>query len=187
MAVAPLGPLDPEFRALRGRVLSLGCGHGVVDRYLAEINSEVVIDGVDLNEKRVRLARATEQRQPRVRVRVADVRRLEVEGGYDAALAVDVLHHVDANLHEEVLAALLRSLRPGGVLLVKEMADTPRRQYLWNRTHDRLVAGPEPTHHRSPDEMAAVIEGVGFEVSAVRRLKRLRIYPQYLVKATRPS
>ena len=184
MAVAPLGPLDPDFRSLRGRVLSLGCGHGAVDRYLAEINPDVTIDGVDLDEKRVCVAQATEHKQPRVRVRVADVRRLDERGAYDAALAIDVLHHVEAPLHGEVAGALRDALRPGGTLLVKEMATTPRRQYLWNRAHDRIVA-KEEIHCRSPENMARVIEEAGFEVEDVRRLKRLRIYPQYLVRARR--
>src|SRR3712207_5486397 len=101
MAVAPLGPMGADLRELRGRVISLGCGHGAIDRYVAEINPEVAIDGVDLDEERVRLAQATEARQPRVRVRLADVRRLDGGGDYDAALAIDVLHHVEASLHEE--------------------------------------------------------------------------------------
>jgi cyclopropane fatty-acyl-phospholipid synthase-like methyltransferase len=184
MAVAPLGPLDLDFRSLRGRVLSLGCGHGAVDRYLAEINPEVTIDGVDLDEERVELARATEAMQPRVRVRVADVRELQREGGYDAAIAIDVLHHVDASLHGEIASALHDALRPGGTLLVKEMATTPRRQYAWNRMHDRIVA-KEDIHCRSPQDMARVIEAAGFEIDDVRRLKRLRIYPQYLVAGRR--
>lgn len=186
MAVAPLGPLDSEFMALNGKVISLGCGHGAVDRYVAEINPAVIIDGVDLDERRVELARASEKRQPRVRVRVADVRRLEESETYDAALAVDVLHHVEASLHGEVVSALRDRLRPGGTLLVKEMASTPRRQYLWNRAHDRIVA-KEDTHCRTPEEMARLIEDAGFEIEDLRRLKRLRIYPQYLVRARRPS
>lgn len=186
MAVAPLGPLGPDFRALRGRVLSLGCGHGAVDRYLAEINPDVTVDGVDLDANRVRLAQETESLQPRVRVRVADVRALEQRGTYDAALAIDVLHHVDAPLHVEVASSLFDALRPGGTLLVKEMATTPRRQYAWNRMHDRIVA-KEDIHCRSPQDMARVLEAAGFEIKDVRRLKRLRIYPQYLVTGRRPG
>lgn len=187
MAVAPLGPLDAEFRALRGRLLSLGCGHGVVDRYLCEINPNVEVDGVDLDEKRVRVAGETGQRAPRVRVRVADVTKLGQPSGYDGALAVDVLHHVEAERHAEIAKALLDALRPGGVLLVKEMARTPRRQYLWNRTHDRIVAGRDPIHCRDPDELAGMLHEIGFRIESVRRLKRLRIYPQYLVRARRPG
>jgi cyclopropane fatty-acyl-phospholipid synthase-like methyltransferase len=187
MAVAPLGPLEPELRALRGRVLSLGSGHGVVDRYLAQLNPLVTIDGVELDKRRVEQARATQDRAPRVRVRVADVTALDPADGYDAAIAIDVLHHVPAQMHSSIAEALYRALNPGGTCLVKEMATEPRRQYLWNRTHDRIVAGPEPIHCRDPDDMAGIFRQAGFEIQDVRRLKRLRIYPQYLVRARKPA
>jgi cyclopropane fatty-acyl-phospholipid synthase-like methyltransferase len=187
MAVAPLGPMEPELRALRGRVLSLGCGHGAIDRYLAEINADVTVEGVDLDEERVRQAAATQDHAPRVRVSAADVTTLDPGDGYDAALAVDVLHHVPAETHGAIAAALRRALKPGGLCLVKDMAPEPRRQYLWNRFHDRIVAGPDPIHCRMPDDMAATLRDAGFEIEGVRRLKRLRIYPQYLVLARRPA
>jgi cyclopropane fatty-acyl-phospholipid synthase-like methyltransferase len=187
MAVAPLGPMDPDLRALRGRVISLGCGHALVERYLAEINPEVIVDGVDLDARRVRIAQETERRSPRVKVRAADVTRLAVEDGYDAALAIDVLHHVPFANHAPILRALYACLKPGAVILVKEMATHPRRQYLWNRLHDRIVAGRERISCRSPEDMARLVEEAGFEVESNRRLKRLRIYPQYLVLARRPG
>lgn len=186
MAVAPLGPLEPELRALRGRVLSVGCGHGIVDRYIAELNPDVRIEGVDLDRERIVQANATQELAPRVSARVADVTTFDPGDGYDAAIAVDILHHVPEQAHAPLLAALHRALRPGGLLLVKEMAPEPRRQYLWNRFHDRIVAGPDPIHCRSPDEMAKLVEQAGFEVQDRRRLRRLGIYPQYLVSARRP-
>jgi cyclopropane fatty-acyl-phospholipid synthase-like methyltransferase len=187
MAVAPLGPLEQEWRGLHGRVLSLGCGHGAVDRYVAELNPSVHIEGVDLDEGRVKQACETQDRAPRVVVSVADVTTLDPGEGYDAALAIDVLHHVPADAHGRIAAALHRALKPGGVCLVKEMAPEPRRQYLWNRTHDRIVAGPDPIHCRMPEDMAGVLRGAGFEIEDVRRVKRLGIYPQYLVRARRSA
>ena len=151
--VAPLGPMDRELRQLRGRVLSLGCGHGIVDRYLAEINPEVTVDGVDLDADRVAVAQATADRAPRA-LRAGRRRRraLDEIGSYDAALAVDVLHHVPRESHRAIAAALYRLVEPGGQVLVQEMARTPRRQYLWNRLHDRIVAGPEPLACLDPEE-----------------------------------
>jgi SAM-dependent methyltransferase len=187
MAVAPLGPMGPDLRALRGRVLSLGPGHGLLERYLAEINPHVTVEGVELDEGRVKIARASAERAPRVDVRVGDVTRLEPDAPYDAAMAVDVLHHLPCEYHREVAEALGRCLVPGGVLLVKEMATEPRRQYLWNRFHDRVVAGPEPICCRPPDDLAALLREAGFEAVSHRRLRRLRLYPQYLVRATAPA
>jgi hypothetical protein len=68
---------------------------------------------------------------------------------------------------------------------VKEMGVTPRRQYLWNRLHDRVVAGPEPIYCRDPDDLASVFVSAGFAVETSRRLRRLGLYPQYLLAARR--
>jgi 2-polyprenyl-3-methyl-5-hydroxy-6-metoxy-1,4-benzoquinol methylase len=187
LAVAPLGPLSPDLRSLRGRVLSLGCGHGLVERYLAEVNPFVTVDGVDLDRSRVAVANDTRARSPRVEIRVADVTRLEADGTYAAALAVDLLHHVPFEGHAAIVAAVFRCLEPGGAFLVKEMATTPRRQYLWNRFHDRIVAGPGPIYCRTPEDTAALLADTGFEVQEARRLKRIGIYPQYLVRARVPG
>lgn len=186
-AVAPLGPMGPELAALRGHVLSLGSGHGLVERYLVEINPEVTVEGVDLDEARVAAAQTTSARHPRLSIRTQDVTKLDEGATYDAALAVDVMHHVPFEEHARLLRALHDCLRPGATLLVKEMASKPRRQYLWNRFHDRIVAGPDPISCRLPDEMAELVEQAGFEVRDVRRLERLHIYPQYLVRAERAA
>jgi 2-polyprenyl-3-methyl-5-hydroxy-6-metoxy-1,4-benzoquinol methylase len=187
IAVAPLGPMGPELRSLRGRVLSVGCGHGIVERYLAEVNPEVQMDGIELDEERVRVAQATEEASPRVRVRVADVTRLDIEEPYDAALAVDVLHHVPFEHHASIARALLHILEPGGLLLVKDISTTPRPQYLWNRLHDLLVTGPGPSWCRSPGELARLLEEAGMKVESWRRMRRIQLYPHYLVVARRPT
>lgn len=184
LAVVPLGALDAELASLRGRVLSLGCGHGIVERYLAERNPDVEVDGVELDAGRVALAAATGAAAPRVRVRAADVRHLDAAGDYDAALAVDVLHHVPAASHAEIVRALHARLRPDGTLLVKDIDVAPRWKHRWNELHDRLVAGPDPIHCRSAADMAAVVAAGGFTVRTVRRLDRLGPYPHYLVRAT---
>ena len=184
LAVVPLGALDHELRSLRGRVLSLGCGHGLLERYLAEINPAVEVDGYELDRGRVEQARRTEGRSPRVRVHAADVTRLDPAEQFDAALAVDVMHHIPADRHGPILETLRRHTTPEGRLLIKDIATEPRPKYLWNRFHDRVVAGESELSCRSPEEMAALAERAGFRIEEVRRMDRLSPYPHYLVAAT---
>src|SRR4051812_749225 len=68
LAIIPLGALDAELRGLRGDVLSVGCGHGVLERYLAEINPDVSIVGAELDGERVSAAAATGAAYPRLRI-----------------------------------------------------------------------------------------------------------------------
>lgn len=187
LAVLPLGALDDELRSLSGRVLSLGCGHGIVERYLAEINPAVVVDGVDLDAARVSAAGRTAARSPRVSLQVADVTRLEsASAAYDAVLAVDVLHHVPLGAQAGVAAALADALVPGGVCLVKDIGVNPPWKHRWNALHDRLVAGPDPLACRSPEAMAAVFESAGLVLERLSRLDRRSPYPHYLLRLRRP-
>lgn len=185
LAVAPLGPLEARVKELRGRVLSIGCGHGVIDRYFAELNPDVRIDGYDLNAERIAIAQATHDRSPRFTAHVADVTALVVDEAYDAAMCIDILHHIPYTEHVRVLRSLHDRVRSGGVCIVKEMARTPRPLYLWNRLHDRVVAGPEPVNCRDPDELAEVMAEAGFDIEENRRVHRFGPYAHYLVVGRR--
>ena len=180
LAILPLGGLDSELRALRGRVLSLGSGYGVLERYIAEINPDVRIEGFELDGERVALAAASAP--PRVAIREQDVRAIDEAHAFDGAFAVDVLHHVPAADHAALAAALKRALRPGGVLLVKDIARTPHWQHEFNRLHDRLVTGDGTIFTREPEEMAAVFESEGFRLERCVRIGAGSPYPHYLLR-----
>jgi len=182
--VAPLGPLGDEARALRGRMLSLGSGISLVERYLAELNPGLTVDGIDLDPRRVELIRSTAARSPRVTLRLGDATALDEPETYDAVLVCDAIHHFDPDAHKVLANAIARCLRPGGVALVKDLDTRPRWKYEWNRFHDRLVAGPDPIHCRPPDEMADLFAAAGFVPERVERTEhRFTPYAHYLVRA----
>lgn len=182
LLLLPLCQMDAELRALRGRVLSLGAGYGAVERYLAELSPGVTVEGVELDSARVALA--AQHPVSGVSVRAGDVRDSGA-AGYDSALAIDLLHHIPADSHGEVLASVARALRPGGVLLVKDIARTPRWQHDWNRLHDRIVAGPEPIHCREPANLAALALESGFASARWRRIARFEPYSHYVAELRR--
>lgn len=178
--MVPLRDLDRELRGLSGRVLSLGSGYGVLERYLAEINSAVRVEGFEIDAARVELAARTAP--PRVEIREQDVRALDEHHAWDAAIAVDVLHHVPDGDHHELAAALARALKPGGVLLVKDIARTPSWRHGVNRLHDRLATGDGTVFTREPEEMAAVFAAQGFTPELCKRIGRASPYPHYLLR-----
>lgn len=186
MANAPLADLDGDFMRLRGRILSVGCGFGVVERYMALRNPEIEIVGYELEQARVEAAKATRDAAPRVTVEQADVTQLDESGAFDAALAMDVFHHLEGDGQARLAEALAALVRPGGSVLVKDIATTPNWQHSFNALHDRLAVG-ELTHCRSPQEMAALLSDAGLEVDGRRRIARFSPYPHYLVRAHVPD
>ena len=122
-------------------VLDAGCGAGLFLALLAGTVPEIRGVGFDASGPAIDMA---ESMAKRVR---ADLRfiRLDVaepwpEGRFDVVSLVDVLHHVPASEQKRVVEQAIEKVKPGGVLLYKDMANHPALPALMNRLHDLIVA-----------------------------------------------
>lgn len=186
--IAPLGPLAAELRGRTGRVLSLGSGLCMVERYLAEIEPGLTFEGIDLDRAKVDLLAATHARSPRVSLDHGDATEFQRPGRYDVVLVCDAFHHFPPERHAIVAASVAEALVPGGVALVKDLDTGPAWKYHWNRIHDRLVAGPEPITCRTPADLAALFTDAGLVVERAERTEhRLTPYAHYLIRARKPA
>ncbi len=114
------------------RVLDLGSGHGTFARLAVEHGAARVV-AVDPD---VRKAFAT-YRHPRVRFVVAYSGALA--GSFDAVTVFDVLCRMPVAAWDPLLADAFARLRPGGLLLLKEIDPAHRWKARWNRVQERLV------------------------------------------------
>jgi SAM-dependent methyltransferase len=131
------------------RLLDAGCGTG---RNLAEFAGWSRPAGVDLSEDAVRFCR---QRG------VAAVRgRLQAlpfgDRAFDVVTSFDVLYHRWIEDDRAALAELARTLRPGGLLMVR----VPALKMLWG-AHDAAV---HSRHRYTAPEVRRLLESGGFEV-----------------------
>jgi 2-polyprenyl-3-methyl-5-hydroxy-6-metoxy-1,4-benzoquinol methylase len=115
-----------------GHGLSLGCGHGAAERDAVTLGLCSTIEGLDIAEEALDVARAQAQEAglgDRITYRRADLNTLELTPRtYDVAIAAHSLHHVDALEH--LLDQLAAALRPGGLLVVNEYIGPARFQWL---------------------------------------------------------
>jgi SAM-dependent methyltransferase len=118
---APEFILD-EAGAIEGPVLDVGTGMGLTARALAARGFDVI--SVDMNADDQQVAEfLTDDPELRRRIdfRIADAARLLFPAGYfGCAVAVDVLHHLDAG--GPVLTELHRVVRPGGRIVVADFS-----------------------------------------------------------------
>jgi SAM-dependent methyltransferase len=183
LLIAPLDALQAEAAPVSGTMLSLGCGVGVVERFLVETNPALEIEGVDLDAHKVDAIHKTQLFSPRFSLRQGDVTALDEPPRFDAVLACDVLHHLSPAQHATVAEAIRRALKPGGVCIVKDLDVAPQWKYEWNRVHDRIVAGPEPITCRAPDEMAKMFIDAGLIAERVERIDRpYTPYAHYILR-----
>ena len=146
------------------RVLDVGGGLGGPARTLAtEFGCHVTV--VDLTESYVRAGRALTARiglAARVTHRIGDAMALDVDAG-----AFDVVWTQNSGMNiadkERLYAGFVRVLRPGGLLVLQEPMAGPVQPVvfpvMWARDGSTNFL-------RTPDEMRALIEAVGFHARA---------------------
>ncbi len=103
------------------RVADVACGVGWAAIAIAKAYPDVTVDGFDLDESSITLAREN-ARGAGVSDRVTFERRDAADpaagGQYDLAVIIEAIH--DLSRPVEVLAAMRRMLRPGGIALVAD-------------------------------------------------------------------
>jgi 2-polyprenyl-3-methyl-5-hydroxy-6-metoxy-1,4-benzoquinol methylase len=166
-----------------GRLLEVGCGHGLFSLLAAVTSPRRSVVGVDVDERKVPHARAA---AARARVRGADCEMAVAppgelpEGPWDAIVVVDVLYLLDAHAQRRLLVECARRLAPGGTLAVKEMALAPGWKLRWNKVQETvavrvlgLTVGADMTFV-DPAEMGRWLVGAGLDV---RHLPLHKGYP----------
>ncbi|MCC7104618.1 MAG: class I SAM-dependent methyltransferase [Chloroflexi bacterium] len=111
-----------------GRVLDLGCGHGLFTNILALGSSERQLLGVEPSAAKLTVARRASAGLPNVRYqqgRIDDVS----EAGFQAIAILDVLYLLPDEAKRAVLRACRARLAPDGVLLLKTNDTRPPWQY----------------------------------------------------------
>jgi 1-acyl-sn-glycerol-3-phosphate acyltransferase len=117
--------LDPVYRALHGmlpeegRILDLGCGHGLASNYLATQSTRREIVGVDADERKIAAARGSAVAPARMRFEVADILEWEIPEAA-GALLIDVLHYWPPETQERICARIAAALPRGAKFVMRE-------------------------------------------------------------------
>jgi len=170
-----------------GRILDVGCGFGLFAAYFGQTHPNRRIVGVDPSARRIRLAQRLFDRlglQGHSFVQ-GDVRDAPLEGPFEAAYVLDVMHHLPYGDQRQVLQRLRSLLVPGGLLLVKDITTEPRLGLLFTEALDRLMVGwHEPLAYRHHREWGEMLTSLGFKVRTVR-VPDILPYPHVVIAATK--
>lgn len=183
-------PFAPVVAALprTGRVLEVGCGHGLFSTYLSRRAPRLTVHGVDIDPDKVAVAaRSATGSDGRLTFAVAGSGVLPA-GPWDAVVLVDVLYLLDEAGQRALLESCAAVLAPGGVLVVKDMATRPRWKAEVNRVQEtlsvrvlRITAGSAVFAFVDPDVRARWLQAAGLVDVRTRRLDRHRAHPHHLL------
>lgn len=188
----PIEELAQEVPA-EGRVLDLGCGHGLLSAYLALQAPGRQVVGVDIDAHKVELARKAADR---LAPGEADVRFELVAPGqfapgpWDAIVVTDVLYLMARAEREALLDACVGQLAPGGVVVLKEVDRRPVWKYRLTVAQEllstrvlRITAGGRMTF-AEPLEFVDQLRGLDLDVTG-RRIDYGYLHPHVLVVGRR--
>lgn len=186
-------PFEPIVARLpgSGRLLEVGCGHGLFANEAALRRPELAVLGVDPAPAKIGWAQRTTGDGRNVAFRC---QRLEdvAESGFDAVAVLDVLYLVPRASWPAFLSACRDRLRRGGVLLLKEVDTRPRFKFwrcvLQETLSVRLlgITLGASFAFASRAEVATVLGEVGFGTPVVTDLGRGYLTPHVLYEARRP-
>jgi 2-polyprenyl-3-methyl-5-hydroxy-6-metoxy-1,4-benzoquinol methylase len=149
-----------------GVVLDLGCGFGLFSLYYAQTRPGLRLYGVDLDARRVGIAREAGRRLGLTNVEyvVSDVRHFRAEREYAGAYMLDIVHHIEPHTVRPLLAELHAALSPGACLLVKDVDTRPVYKRWFTHALDLLVSPASPPHYWAAETLQVALEDAGFRV-----------------------
>ncbi len=156
-----------SLRPMAGRsALDVGCGAGLLCEPLARLGAAVT--GVDAAPENIAAAAAhAEGAGLEVRYIAGEVGELAL-GQFDLVTSMEVIEHVADK--RAFVAALADRLAPDGLLVLSTPNRTPASRLLLVGAAERLGMIPRGTHHWddfvTPEELAALLDGLGFTIAA---------------------
>jgi len=183
ICLCPIGVVAREL-PIAGRILDIGCGHGLFPALLASGSSQRVIVGCDPSEGKIAVARRSTRAFPNITYIQGSVLDLN-DGPYDAITIVDVLYLLPDDLKRKILAHARKLINPDGLLLLKTNDTQPRWKFAVVRFEEWLMVkllrytfGGE-LHFRSSEEYLHMLDEAGFSAE-VRRIDGWRPVPHRL-------
>lgn len=156
-----------------GFIVDLGCGHGLFANLLAESSAGRRVLGIDIDERKIAVARSTVDDRGSIRFEIGDIVH-EPLPRCDAMTIIDVLYLLPPGDQEAVLRKAAGALSENAPLVVKaqERATSPRYALTYAQelvaTSVGLTRGRRGRFHfLRRDEAVAMFERAGFLVDVI--------------------
>jgi len=141
--------------AAGSQILEVGCGEGAIIELLADIFPTAQITGIDITPRIGRLFKGDLRR---VSFRKQTIKDFSSEnyGRFDLVVINDVLHHIAPEMHKEFLRDTQKSLKKGGVLLLKDWKRSKTPIHIFSFLMERYITG-DKVCYLSSDELRGLL------------------------------
>jgi len=171
----------------KGDIVDLGCGNGLFAAILKSGAPARAIVGIDLDARRIAAARKSLGNIPHLDFRLGDIAAAEYPPA-DVYTLIDVLYLIPFEDQNRILKRCVAALRPGGILVLKDMDRKPRFKYVWNMLQETIavkIAGftlGSKFYFRDRADFVKTLTGLGLKVEVIP-LHQGYLYPHILFRA----
>lgn len=159
----PLKLIDQEMPK-KGTIVDLGCGEGIIAKYLANNKNRKII-GVDLDKKRL-----VNSNQKNLSFKYADIRNFKFSN-IDAVVISDVLHHMDFDDQKKVLKNISVGLKKKGLLIIKEIDTQEFIRGKLSRFWDFVFYPKDKIYFNNAKKLTKKLGSLGFQVTIKRPVR----------------
>ncbi len=153
-----------------GKVLDLGCGHGLMTILIAMLDQGRKVEGWDHDSKRISVAAKLGDSLSNLTFKTAGLLDA-IEESFQAVTMIDVLHYFSEQEQQIALRRAWEVLEPGGVLLFREINQDAGLKGKLNRLYEKFAtfsgftkSKNESVHYRRPEDWKSLAESCGFNV-----------------------
>lgn len=157
-------PLDDinKFLPSKGLIYDLGCGEGVITKFLAYASKARIVVGVDSDKNRLQNTSAKNL------IFVAkDIRKFSLKKS-DGVVISDVLHHLHTSDQKRLLTIIAKSLKKDGILVIKEIDSQEYLRSRLSRLWDYLLYPQDKIFYWNSDNLKIFIRSLGLKVRITR-------------------
>ncbi|MBI3741774.1 MAG: class I SAM-dependent methyltransferase [Chloroflexi bacterium] len=172
-----------------GVILDLGCGFGLFALYMAARKPRARVIGLDINSRRLNIARAAAQKLQitNVEFRQHDLNQWRPDTAIAGAYALDVFHHIAVESGNRLLNDLFARLKSGGRFLLKDIDTRPRVMLWFTYWLDVLMSPRDQFHYRSAAAWQTQLRASGFAPIYLHYLWDVLPYPHILLICDKPA
>ncbi len=160
--VSPIGAIEKAIPEC-GDIYDIGCGVGLLSNMAALNSGRRNIVGIDVSGEKIGIANRSIGGRKNIRFEKGDVLNFDFDKA-DAVVACDLFHHIPFREQGLLLDRILRSLKPGGLLIVQEIDKTPILKYLFALGVDKILNRMARVYYRDCYNMEGFFAERGLKV-----------------------
>ena len=173
----------------KGRVLDCGCGFGLFSLYFALTKKHTLFFGFDLNSNRIAQANLAKSKLgiSNVEYSVRNATEFVSLEKFDAVYMLDIIHHIDPSSVDILLKEIFKSLSPCGILIIKDVKNTPWLKCAFTYVLDKLMDYRADVNYWSKEKLFLVLQQQGFNKLYFHEMVDFLPYPHILILAHKPT